>query len=93
MAGVGLPRNEQPIIRIGSEVKKMVEGTRLLPVVILNGREFLVDIENKRFIETNDLNCYINMHSKRGRDMVNEMAGVEWRCFGVYPGKQDGMEV
>ena len=71
----------------------MDEQAELLPIVKLGGKKFLVDTENREFIETNDLNNCISMHSKRGRDMVNEMAGMEWRCFGVYPGKQNGMEV
>ena len=71
----------------------MNEQAELLPIVKLGGKEFLVDIDNREFIDTNDLNNCINMHSKKGRNMVNEMAGQEWRCFGVYPGKQDGMEV
>ena len=71
----------------------MDETTRVLPLVKLQGREFLVDIDNREFIETNDLNKSIHMPSKKGRDMVNEMAGLEWHCFSVYPGKQDGMEV
>ena len=69
------------------------ENAELVPVVKLDGKEFLVDIYNREFIEVNDLNNCINMHSKKGRDMVNEMAGMEWNCFGVYPGKQDEMEV
>ena len=69
------------------------EQARLVPVVKLDGKEFLVDTENREFIDVNDLNNCINMHSKKGRDMVNEMADMEWHCFGVYPGKQDGMEV
>ena len=70
----------------------MDEDAKLVPLVKLDGQEFLVDIDNRRFIDTNDLNKCINMHSQRGRDMINEMAGMEWRCFSVYPGK-DGMEV
>ena len=71
----------------------MDEDTRMLPVVELHGKEFLVDIENREFIETDELNHCISMHSKKGRDMVSEMVDTEWRCYAVYPGKQEGMEV
>ena len=93
MVAVGLPRNEQPDIKVSSEVKKMDEDKRLVPVAKLQGREFLVDIENREFVDTNDLNNCISMHSRKGRAMVSEMAGREWHCFSVYPGKQDGMAV
>ena len=69
----------------------MNEEARLLPVVKLDGREFLVDIENRGFIDTDDLNRCIPMHSKLGHAMVAAMEGREWNCFAVYPGR--GMEV
>ena len=69
----------------------MDEDTKLLPVVKLDGREFLVDIENREFIDTNDLRDCVSMHSKLGRAMVAAMEGREWNCFVVYPGR--GMEV
>jgi hypothetical protein len=71
----------------------MDKNEQLLPLVKLNGREFLVDMDNREFIDTNDLNNCIDMRSKRGRDMLDEMEGLEWCCFAVYPGRQDGMEV
>ena len=70
----------------------MDENTKLLPVVKLDGREFLVDIENREFIDTTDLSYCIKMHSKQGHAMVNEMTDMEWNCFTVYLGKQ-GMVV
>ena len=77
----------------GAEVNKMDDDARLLPVVEPVGKEFLVDIENREFIDTSHANGGISMHSPKGRALVNEMAGLEWRCFRVWPGKQDGMEV
>lgn len=71
----------------------MDEKAELLPIVKLGGKEFLVDIDNREFIDTNDLNHCISMHSEKGRDMANGMSDTEWHCFSVYPGKQDGMEV
>jgi len=77
----------------GAEVNKMDDDARLLPVVELEGKEFLVDVGNRELIDTSNVNCGISMHSKKGRALVSEMAGMEWRCFRVWPGKQDGMEV
>ena len=69
------------------------EHAQLVPLVELDGKEFLVDIDNREFVDKNDLSCCIDMHSKRGRNMVSEMAGMEWRCFAVYPDRQDELEV
>lgn len=69
------------------------ENAQLVPLVKLSGKEFLVDIKNREFVDKNDLNRCIDMHSTQGRNMINEMLGIEWRCFAVYPGKQDGTEV
>ena len=69
------------------------ENAQLVPLIKLGNKEFLVDIDNREFVDKNDLNHCIDMRSKQGRNMVNEMLGIEWRCFAVYPGKQDGMEV
>jgi hypothetical protein len=76
------------------EAKKMVdENAQLVPLVKLGNEEFPVDIENRKSVDKNNFNRCIDMHSKQGCNKVNEMAGMEWRRFTVYPGKQDGMEV
>ena len=67
----------------------MNENTKLLPVVKLDGREFLVDIENREFVDTGDLDLCIPMHSKQGHAIVEAMEGREWNCFAIYP--KDGM--
>ena len=69
----------------------MNEHTRLLPVLELDGREFLVDIDNHQFINTDDLSHCISMHSKQGDALVNAMQDTEWRSFVVYP--DEGVEV
>ena len=65
---------------------------QLVPLVKLGNREFLVDLDNREFVDTDDLNHCIDMQSKQGRNMVDEMLGMEWRCFAVYPGKQERPE-
>jgi len=69
------------------------ENAQLVPLVELSGQKFLVDIDNRQFVDNNDLNHCIDMHSKKGRELVNEMLGVEWRTFGIYPRDEDGMKV
>ena len=69
----------------------MNEHTRLLPVLELDGREFLVDIDNHQFINTDDLSHCISMYSKQGDALVNAMQDTEWRSFVVYP--DEGVEV
>ena len=66
------------------------EDSQLVPLVKLGSREFLVDIENRQFIDNDDVSRCIDMHSARGRAMVDEMEGTEWRCFTLYPGRDDG---
>ena len=69
------------------------ENAQLVPLVKLGGKEYLVDIDNRQFIDIEDLNRCINMHSMQGRDMVKEMTDTEWRCYSVYHDKNDGLEV
>jgi hypothetical protein len=46
----------------GRKVQKMQEP-RLLPVAKLNGREFLVDVENRQFRNFKNSDEVIGMHS------------------------------
>ena len=59
---------------------------KLLPVAELNGREFLVDIENRQFRNFNEPSEVIGMHSQKGRKMLGDMQGTEWRCHGLFTG-------
>ena len=70
----------------------MGANAKLVPLVKVAGREFLVGIDKRQFVDTNDQSHCIDMHSDRGRSMVNEMLGMEWRTYGVYP-RDDGMGV
>ena len=62
---------------------------KLVPLVKIGNREFFVDLDNREFVDANDTNHCINMHSKQGRNMVNEMIGMEWHSFAVYPVQQN----
>lgn len=64
------------------------EDTRLLPVIQWNDREFLVDIDTRRFRNVNDAGDVIDMHSPQGRAMVRQMQDARWRVFAVDSGGQ-----
>ena len=63
----------------------MVEdnGAKLLPILKVDGIEYLVDVEHRELREFNDPANVINMHSKRGRKIVGESLGRQWRGFGL----------
>jgi hypothetical protein len=62
---------------------------RLSPVVKLQGMEYLIDIEPRKFQEFKNSDNVIKMHSDKGRQIFNEIAGGQWDSFGVdsYPRK------
>jgi hypothetical protein len=64
------------------------EDARLLPVVECDGREFLVDVDARRFRNVNDERDSIDMHSPQGRAIVKQMQDAEWRVFAVDSGGQ-----
>jgi hypothetical protein len=66
----------------------MREDTRLLPVIQWDGREFLVDVDARRFRGINGAGDFIDMHSKKGREIVRQMQDAEWRVFAVDSGGQ-----
>ena len=59
------------------------KGVGLLPVVEWEGREFLVDVDGRRFRNVNDTHDFIGMHSPQGRAIVKQMQDAEWRVFAV----------
>lgn len=89
MSNGGSPLTERTAIRVVlPEVQKMV-NEKLVPLVKIGNREFFVDIDKREFVDANDTNRCINMHSKQGRRMVDEMIATEWHCFAVYPVQQN----
>lgn len=59
---------------------------KLLPVAEVDGREFLVDIENRLFRKFANPDEVIGMHSTQGRQMVKDMQGRQWHCHGLFTG-------
>jgi len=49
-----------------------IPGPRLLPVVELCGKEFVIDVESREFRDVDDPENIINMHSDERRSMVKE---------------------
>jgi len=71
---------------------KNEQEPRLLPVVELFGKEFVVDVESRQFRDVDDPGNTVNMHSDEGRKMVEEVAGTEWRVYRVDRGPMKGGE-
>lgn len=65
----------------------------LLPIVKVNGTEYLVDVEQREFREFGNPDNAVNMHSDKGRQIVNEIQGTEWDSMGISTGRQKGLEV
>jgi hypothetical protein len=76
----------------GCKVEKGQEP-RLLPVVELDGHEFLVDLENRLFRNFTSPNEVIGMHSQQGKKMLKDMQGSDWHCHGLCTGITDKAEV
>ena len=66
---------------------------QLLPIVKLDGTEYLVDVEQREFREFKNPDNIVNMHSEKGRQIVNKIVGGQWDSFGVDSYPRKGMEV
>ena len=58
-------------------------GKRLLPVVRLDGTEYLVDVANRQFKEFQEPGKSVWFYSEKGRQMVRQCAEVGWQSFGL----------
>ena len=59
----------------------------------VDGKEFLVDIENRQFRNINNCEEVIAMHSEQGKKMVKDMQVSAWKCYGLSTGRADKAEV
>ena len=71
----------------------MNQDTKLLPVIKLYGREFLVDVERREFRDFDNSGTVIKMHSPVGRQILREMHGTDWNSMGISTDRQGGLEV
>ena len=70
----------------------MTQDAKLLPLVTVQGIQYLVDAENRQFRDFDDPENVIKMHSPAGRQMVRDMQGTDCNCMGISTGRQDGLE-
>jgi hypothetical protein len=66
---------------------------KLLPLAEVEGREFLIDIENREFRDFDNSENVIKMHSPVGRELLSQMMGTDWNCMGISTGRQRDLEV
>ncbi len=71
----------------------MNQDIKLLPVIKLYGKEFLVDVERREFRDFDDPDNVVKMHSPVGRQLIKEMQGTDWNSMGISTGRQGGLEV
>ena len=64
-------------------MKQTKQDAKLLPIVELNGTEYVVDIERREFRESHCPQNSVGMHTEQGREMVKAMIGTEWRAFAI----------
>lgn len=78
-------------------MKQTNQETKLLPVVELDGTDYLVDIDKRQFRNFRNTDDVIGMHSQQGREMVKAMMGTQWRTFAAADdliwGQQRALEV
>ena len=89
-----LPEEESPIEH-SQGVKKMYAETKtkLLPISIIAGKEFLVDIKERELRDFDNPRIAIKMHSSQGKQMIKEMQETEWNSMGICTGRNNGLEV
>ena len=71
----------------------MNQDTKLLPLIKLYGKEFLVDVERREFRDFDDPDNVVKMHSSVGRQLIKEIQGTDWNSMGISTGRQGGLEV
>ena len=74
-------------------MEQINQDTKLLPIVKVNGGEFLVDVERREFRDFDDPDNVIKMHSSIGRQIISEMQGTQWNSMGISTGRQRELEV
>jgi hypothetical protein len=67
--------------------------TKLLPLAKVAGKEFLIDVENREFRDFDDTDAVIKMHSREGKELMEQMKGTDWNSMGISTGRQGGLEV
>ena len=66
----------------------MEQEIKLLPITKIDGREFLIDIENREFRDFDNPENIIKMHSPVGRQVLSDIQGTQWNSMGISTGRQ-----
>jgi len=74
-------------------VHKVQKEPTLLPVAIIHGQEFLIDVDNRQFRNLKNSDEVIEMHSQQGRKMVKDIQGSDWNSYGLSTGKINKAEM
>lgn len=85
--------HEQPAGTGRVEVQTMKQEQRLLPMVQLDGTEYLVDVERRQFVVYEAPELVVDMHSEKGKMLVEKMHGMEWRTYALEPATEHLLEV
>lgn len=67
------------------ETNNKLNEAHLLPMVQINGRQYLIDIAERGFRKAEDPEDLISFYTEAGRKMVRQCTGTEWRRYGLYP--------
>ena len=67
------------------EIDNKLKETHLLPMVQIDGKEFMIDITERGFRKAEDPADLISFYTEVGRKMVRQCAGKDWRKFSLYP--------
>ena len=68
-------------------------NAKLLSLAKIDGKDFLVDVENREFRDFGNPDSVIKMHSPVGRQILSEMQGTDWNSMGLSTGRQKDLVV
>lgn len=71
----------------------MDSNVTLLPIAKIDGRDFLVDIDNRELRDFDNPDNVIKMHSQAGRQIISEMQDTQWNSMGISTGRQKDLVV
>jgi len=71
----------------------MDKDAKLIPLVKIADREFLIDVESRVFRDYEDPDTVIKMHSLAGRELLEKMKDADWYGMGISTGRRDALGV
>lgn len=70
------------------QYEQIKQEATLLPLVMISGTEYLVDIDLREFRDFNDSDNIVKMHSDAGKQFIRKILGTSWNCMGISTGRQ-----